>query len=255
MHMRLIGCVLRVRGGRESDLGVGGVEDGVEALEESESIDEVQALAALGANVVDYEVNVAVRAANLRVEGTRPDLGIGCEFEGVASNVEEQALQAILTVDRQEACRLIERSTSSTLVCLERVSCEVDQCRPGVYDSRGGRENGGTGGSERYTLIDSPVFARRACTRDGHERDIARKLAAVRRSEVELSILVVRGRGCGDEGDTDKGSADGSLADKVVRDGWNIVGTADGPLGEVVGTDAENAVEAIETLRGRRDTD
>ena len=65
-----------VGGRREADLRVGGIEDGVESLEERVAVDEVEALAGVAADVADDEVDVVRRAADRAVQRTRPDLGV-----------------------------------------------------------------------------------------------------------------------------------------------------------------------------------
>jgi hypothetical protein len=99
-------------------------------------------------------------------------------------------------------------------------------------------------GHARDALIDPPELGRGTRARDGNERDVAREFAAVRGAEVELSVLVVGGGGGGDEGDADEGGGDGALRDEVVGDGWDAAAVAGGALCEVVGADAEDAVEA-----------
>ena len=64
-------------GGRETDLAVCSVVNGVETFEECEAVDEVQTLAAGGSNITDDEVDAVVVATDLRVEGTRPGLSVG----------------------------------------------------------------------------------------------------------------------------------------------------------------------------------
>lgn len=63
--------------GGETDTPIGGIENRVEALKESVSVDEVQALAAVGSEVGDDQVNVARCASDGGVERTGPQLGIG----------------------------------------------------------------------------------------------------------------------------------------------------------------------------------
>lgn len=69
-------------GGSETDPLVSGIENGVEALEESEPVDEVETLAAVGAKIVDDEVDAASNTADISVEGTGPELTIGSQLEG-----------------------------------------------------------------------------------------------------------------------------------------------------------------------------
>jgi hypothetical protein len=77
-----VGGGSRVCGCSKTDTGVGGIEHRVEALKESVTIDEVETLAAGGANGVDNEVDVAGATTNVGVKGARPDLAVRGESVG-----------------------------------------------------------------------------------------------------------------------------------------------------------------------------
>lgn len=81
LSQNLIGGGCGKGGGSETDTLVGGVEDGVEALEEGETIDEVETLTAGCAKAVSDEIDVPSNTANVSVKGTRPDLGIRSKLE------------------------------------------------------------------------------------------------------------------------------------------------------------------------------
>ena len=76
LSQNLIGRGLREGSSGKSNTLVGSVEDGVETLEEGETVDEVEAFAAGRAKTVGDEVNRVSNTTNVSVEGTRPDLGI-----------------------------------------------------------------------------------------------------------------------------------------------------------------------------------
>lgn len=69
----------------KSDTLVGGVEDRVEALQESVTIDEIKAAAALSTEVSNDEVDLVGSAANVIVEGSGPDLRVRGQLERVLS--------------------------------------------------------------------------------------------------------------------------------------------------------------------------
>jgi len=93
LSQNLIGGGCGEGGGSETDTLVGGVEDGVEAFEESETVDEVETLTAGCAKTVGDEVDVPSNTANVSVKGTRPDLGIGSKLKSGSASSEEQRLQ------------------------------------------------------------------------------------------------------------------------------------------------------------------
>ena len=130
-------------GGSETNPLVGGIEHGVEALEESEPVDEVETLAAVGTKIVDNEVDAAGNSTDVGVEGTGPELTIGSQLEGAliqkislengvtmqmkrttySAGDEEQALQAcqLCASDAEKASGAVENTTSRGLVLGECV--------------------------------------------------------------------------------------------------------------------------------------
>ena len=78
----LICCCCGEWSGGKADTFVGRVKHGVEALEERETVNEVEALTAGGAEVVDNEIYVAGSTSDVSVDATRPRLSISSEFEG-----------------------------------------------------------------------------------------------------------------------------------------------------------------------------
>lgn len=69
-------------GSSETNTLVGSVEDRVEALEESETVDEVETLARVGAKVIDNAVDGSGNTTDISIEGSGPDLSIGGQAEG-----------------------------------------------------------------------------------------------------------------------------------------------------------------------------
>ncbi len=132
-------------GGSETNPLIGGIEHGVEALEESEPVDEVKTLAAVGSKIVDNEVDAASNSTDVSVEGTGPELTIGSQLEGTLTHKkisrengvtmqmrgatysagdEEQALQAcqLCASDAEKAGSAVENTTGCGLVLGECVS-------------------------------------------------------------------------------------------------------------------------------------
>ena len=79
---RLVGGGIGERGGSKTNTLVGGVVDGIEALEEGHTIDEVETLTRVRAKIVNDEVDAAGSTTNLGIEGTGPDLSIGGQLKG-----------------------------------------------------------------------------------------------------------------------------------------------------------------------------
>jgi hypothetical protein len=77
--VRLIGSRRCESSSGESNSLVGSVKDRVEPLKEGVTVDEIEPPTAGGSKIGDYEVNVAGRAANKRVERTGKQLSICCE--------------------------------------------------------------------------------------------------------------------------------------------------------------------------------
>lgn len=76
-RFRLVGGSSRVPRRCETDLGVGGVEDTVEALEEGLTVDKVKTLSRWCTEVVDDTIDRGGSTANVRVERSWPDLSVG----------------------------------------------------------------------------------------------------------------------------------------------------------------------------------
>lgn len=68
-------------GGGETDALVGGIEDGVETLEEGVAVDEVETLARVRAEVVDDEVDGAGGATDVGVQRAGEELSVGGQLE------------------------------------------------------------------------------------------------------------------------------------------------------------------------------
>ena len=64
-------------------MGIGVTVHGIETLEESVAQDEVETCTTLPAPVHDNEVDEVSSTTNLRIEETRPDLGVRCESVGI----------------------------------------------------------------------------------------------------------------------------------------------------------------------------
>jgi hypothetical protein len=77
---RLVGSGMGEGGLGEADALSGGVEDGVEALEEGIAVDEVETLTGVGAEVADDEVDAARDTTDISVERAREDLSVGGEL-------------------------------------------------------------------------------------------------------------------------------------------------------------------------------
>lgn len=129
-------------GGGQTEPLVRGVVDRVETLEEGQTVDEVETLAAVGAEVTNDEVDTAGAATNSSVQVTLddaylsvlisvygrgsthgPDLSVGGQLESLATNGEEQALEvSVLSRGQaQETSVVVSNSTSSLLVLGERI--------------------------------------------------------------------------------------------------------------------------------------
>lgn len=70
MYSRLVACRGREGGVGKADAAVRGIKHGVEALEPSLAVDEVEALAAVRADVADDEVDAVRVSADRGVEST-----------------------------------------------------------------------------------------------------------------------------------------------------------------------------------------
>lgn len=89
----LVGGGSGVLGGGETNLAVGGIEHGVEALKESVTVDEVKTRSAVGPDVSNDEVDVATGTTDRAVERTGPDLGVSGESVCGAADVEVEVGQ------------------------------------------------------------------------------------------------------------------------------------------------------------------
>jgi len=125
----LVGRGRGVRSRCKADSLVGSVEDGVEALQESVAVDEVETLAAGCTEVVDNEVDGTRNTTNISVEGTRPNLSVG--GKGIRNTVggEDEVLQVGVLggSDFQETGGAVESSTGCRLVLGESVAGEEDE--------------------------------------------------------------------------------------------------------------------------------
>lgn len=112
-----------------------------ECVQECVTIDEVKTFAAVcaqlfktpsaitslpvrqEAHIVDDQVDVVARAADVGIQRARPDLGIGAESIGRPADFEvERAQCAVLRgADLQEASRLIKRRTGRLLVSIKGI--------------------------------------------------------------------------------------------------------------------------------------
>ena len=139
----LVGRRGRELGGGKAEAAVGGVKDGVEALQERLAVDEVEALARVAAEVADDEVYIPRAAADERVEGAlqravsvrlrrtaqgdwathRPDLRVGRERVDRAADLEVQVLEAVELRGReaQQTRGLVLRRACCFLVLLQRI--------------------------------------------------------------------------------------------------------------------------------------
>jgi len=70
------------RGGSQTNTLVGGIEDGIEALKEAVTIDEVETFTRGRTKIVDDEVDAAGSTTDVGVEGTGPELSIGGQLKG-----------------------------------------------------------------------------------------------------------------------------------------------------------------------------
>ncbi len=189
---------LHIGEGRRSkpDLGVAGVIHAVEALQEREAVyasyhprqqaplharrscttltDEIQPLPAGTAQVGDNQINVALLAADSRVQRARPDLRVRRELVRDAADGKEQALQlAVLRRGEREQPRgVVERRARRALVRLEGVRGEQEERRARVDDAGGaGEHRRGLAVGQR--LIDPPVGGGGRGGRYGHEVHLA----------------------------------------------------------------------------------
>ena len=74
-----IGSGVRVRGSGQSDLLIGGVIDGIEALQECTTVDEIKTSTTGATNIANNQVNTANSATDLCVKRAGPYLGVWSE--------------------------------------------------------------------------------------------------------------------------------------------------------------------------------
>ena len=79
---RLVGGGIGERGSSKTNTLIGGIVDGIEALEEGHTVDEVETLTGVRTEIADDQVDVASSTTDLGVEGTGPDLSIGGQLKG-----------------------------------------------------------------------------------------------------------------------------------------------------------------------------
>ena len=120
--------------------------------------DEVEALAAVAAEVCRDEVDLAFLAADGGVEGAGPDLRVGGELVLGAADVEEQALQVaeLGLGDREEPGLVVKLRTRRLLVRLECIGGEQEESGAGVDDARGAGEED-CRSAVGQVLVDAPV--------------------------------------------------------------------------------------------------
>lgn len=126
---RLVGGGLGEGGVGKADALVGGIEDGVEALEEGVAVDEVETLAGVGAKVVDDAVDASGNTTDVGVERAGENLTVGSELEGASAVDEEQALEGaeLGVVETEEAGVSIVDTASRRLVLGEGVGGDEDE--------------------------------------------------------------------------------------------------------------------------------
>jgi hypothetical protein len=134
--------------------------DGLVTLKECVTIDEVEVLARVRANVGDDAVGCVVITAKVRVKSTRPDLSIGGELKrslrqarrrvttGVCNRVvvayitdiEEEGLQAADFRGRNldQASGLVDGAASSLEAELESIRCGANEGSPNIDDTSAG---------------------------------------------------------------------------------------------------------------------
>ena len=74
-----IGSGVRERGSGQSDLIIGGVKDGIEALQECVTINEIKTLTTGATNIANNQVNIVSRATDFCVKRAGPYLGVWSE--------------------------------------------------------------------------------------------------------------------------------------------------------------------------------
>ena len=87
----------------------------------------------------------------------RPDLGVGGQVEGGATDREHQVLQLgeVRARDLEETSGVVESSTGGAPVAVERIGGEVEKGGASVDDSGSGRRDAGR--AVLYGLVNTPV--------------------------------------------------------------------------------------------------
>jgi len=175
-------------GGGETDTLVGGIKDGVEALQESETVDEVETFTAGRAKVVDDEVDAVGVTADEGVEAAGPCLGVGGKGEGSAGNGEGQRLEGIELSggQAQQASGVVKDSTGSLLVCIEGIGSKKNEGGSGIDNTDSGGKNVGT--AKLNALADTPEFAGRGGSGKRGERDGSSELGRISSAEGQLAV-------------------------------------------------------------------
>jgi hypothetical protein len=175
-------------GGGETDTVVGGIKDGVEALQESETVDEVETFTAGRAKVVDDEVDVTGDTADEGVEAAGPCLGVGGKAEGNAVNVEVQRLEGgeLSGGQAQQASGFVKDSTGSLLVCIKGIGGKKNEGGSGIDDTDSGGKN--VGSAKLNALADTPEFAGRGGSSNGGECDGSGELGRISSAKGQVSF-------------------------------------------------------------------
>jgi len=172
----------------ETNTVVSGVEDRVEPLKESISVDEVKTLTRRCSDRINDEVNIASNATDLSIKRTREDLGIGRQSECCATDDKVQVLKSIELggSDSEETGVVVLNAASSLLVGGERIGSDENESRTGVNNTSSGAED--IGSAEVNALVNTPEFVGWACAGDGCEGDGAGEFRRVSSAEREFSI-------------------------------------------------------------------
>ena len=79
---RLVGSGLGELGGSKTHALLAGIVDRIKALKEGLTVDEIETLAGVIAKITDDKVDAVGGTADVGVEGTGPDLGVGGQLKG-----------------------------------------------------------------------------------------------------------------------------------------------------------------------------
>lgn len=207
-----IGSGVRVGGSGQSDLLIGGVIDGVEALQECVTVDEIKTLTTGGTKIANNQVDTASGATDLCVKRAGPQLGVWGKSVRTTIRSEDQILQ-LCELGRSDAKKTsggVGDGTSGRLVPVESVGGKQDQGCPSVNNTCRRSKDG------RWTvvdgLVDPPVGASRVGVGDGRKIDLTRIFGTISSTPSNLPISR-RGWGKWLEEDTNLVSGDGA---KVV---------------------------------------